>query len=160
MKSSIEEGNIQRILQVLCSCELWMVSKENDLKLFIKNGPISKSFWILTQLVNTLDAALLKWKLRTLLMESAHKVNTYNSPPLSDITNLSKSMNATWAASRLIVTSLWGSKNCFFNDLMQHCYRHRSSYLMENWCYDLLYNLDWRHTVEHFDLNKSMHYVT
>lgn len=46
----------------------------------------------LTQLVRTLEAALLKWKLLTLRIESAHKVRTYNSPVLREITSLSTSI--------------------------------------------------------------------
>lgn len=62
----------------------------------------------LTQLVNTLAAALLKWKLRMLRIESAHMVITYSSPPLSDMTSFSASMNIICAASRQMVTPSWG----------------------------------------------------
>lgn len=48
----------------------------------------------LTQLVRTLEAARLKWKLLTLRMESASKDSTYNSPSFSDKTSFSLVMNA------------------------------------------------------------------
>lgn len=51
--------------------------------------------YLLTQVVNTLEAALSKWKLRTDLILSANKVRTYSSPPFKDITSLSSAMKLT-----------------------------------------------------------------
>lgn len=78
---------------------------------WVHKKSVKKLMIELTQQVNTLDAALLKWKLRTHRNESAHSVNTYSSPPRSESTSLSAPMKAIWAQSKLIFTPSCGSVN-------------------------------------------------
>lgn len=64
---------------------------------------------MLTHDVNTLAAALSKWKPLTERILSANKDNTYNSPLFNEMTKRSEDINATCEPSKLIFTPSCGS---------------------------------------------------